>query len=679
MGVVHRALDSEAGVEVALKQLRELSPQRLRRFEREARIASNLDHPGIVRVVSSGLHEGTPFIAYELVPQGNELGVVFQHAERQRRVELVRDTARALGYAHEHGVVHRDVKPANVLVDLAGQVRVTDFGLARGDELDRLTRSGAMVGTPTHMAPEQVRGDRHAVGPATDVWALGVILYEALTGQVPFRAASVPELMSSILAAEPASPRRVAGDVPRALEQVCLRALRPDPADRYPHGGAMADALEEALQSLRQEPQPRSASSVGTWLAGLLLGAGALAAGAIVSAGRSAPSPAATPSGSEASSSTAPTAASPAPPLPPAQTPTTEPADPSAPARGQHPLRAAAEAGDPRAMAQLGSWLLAPEREDRWVEGVEWLRRAAEAGDVQARVNLGVAYEKGQGVASDVERAITLYRSAADEGNAVGAYCLGTCLANHGGDVDEAIRWLERAAAGGERRAYNNLFALNASVRKDRQRANRWLRLGAEAGDPTCMANWGHALCVGEGVERDPLAGAAWYRRAAESGSPLGMHNWATVLERGAGVEQDQRAAIAWYSRALERGHAGSFTPLVRRLALGGPGLEPDHDEAVRWARLGEERGWPGSAFAMGMIYLNGWGGVARDGEAAKQRLELASSRGHPLATFELGRALIRGDLLQQDVARGRRLVERAAEMGSVEARRALERGIAAD
>jgi tetratricopeptide (TPR) repeat protein len=251
MGAVFRARDQRSGRDVALKVVLQSgeSDQRARRLVREGELTARLNHPGIVRVHSSGEVEDQLYLAYELVEGAQDLAAAFAENDLRGRVALVRDAARALGFAHAHGVVHRDVKPDNVLVDRAGQVKVADFGLAAAAGLERLTQTGAMVGTPTHMAPEQFTHDTPP-GPYTDVWALGVLLYRALTGELPFDGESLIALSAAIVDCDPKSPRALNPEVPEDLEAVCFRALVAEPTERYADGSALANDLDRYLQGL---------------------------------------------------------------------------------------------------------------------------------------------------------------------------------------------------------------------------------------------------------------------------------------------------------------------------------------------------------------------------------------------------------------------------------------------
>jgi tetratricopeptide (TPR) repeat protein len=291
MGAVWRARDLEAGGrEVALKLVLASGSDASRRarFQREGEVTASLSHPGIVRVHAAGDLDGVPFLAYELVEGGRTFEHVLGPATPlSTKVELVRDAARALGAAHQRGVVHRDVKPSNVLVDAAGHVRVADFGLAAAAGLERLTQTGALVGTPTHMAPEQLVSGA-TPGPTTDVWALGVVLYQALTGALPFRAETLLQLGMQISSGAYTAPRALVPDLPIALEAICVTALAPSPADRYPHGDALADDLDRWLAGdaptlaalpARRRLRRRAHLALGVCVAAALLGLAAAAQG----------------------------------------------------------------------------------------------------------------------------------------------------------------------------------------------------------------------------------------------------------------------------------------------------------------------------------------------------------------------------------------------------------------
>jgi serine/threonine-protein kinase len=249
MGVVYKARQMSLNRLVALKMILHgefATPADLARFEAEARAAAHLDHPNVVPVYGAGEHDGQAFFSMRFV-EGETLAAVLARGplRPQEAARLLALIARAVEYAHRRGVLHRDLKPSNVLLDRAGEPHVTDFGLAkRVDGAAALTQTTSIVGTPTYMAPEQVSGRHGSPGPASDVYSLGVILYEMLTGRPPFQAASRWDVLHMVLEQDPVRPRLLNPQVDPDLELVCLKCLQKDPALRYAGAADLAADLE---------------------------------------------------------------------------------------------------------------------------------------------------------------------------------------------------------------------------------------------------------------------------------------------------------------------------------------------------------------------------------------------------------------------------------------------------
>jgi serine/threonine-protein kinase len=252
MGVVYRAQQLSLNREVAVKMILrgQLASKADRdRFEAEAQAAAKLDHPGIVPVYEVGEMEGRPYFSMKNV-RGTTLAQVLAEgplAPREAARMLAR-VARAIHFAHMRGVLHRDLKPSNILLDEQGEPHVTDFGLAKQiTDAASMTKTGAVLGTPAYMAPEQAAGQRGQVGPRSDVYSLGVILYNMLTGRPPFQAASPVDTVLMVLEQDPVPPRMLNPKADRDLEMICLRCLQKPPDLRYASAAALADDLEAYL------------------------------------------------------------------------------------------------------------------------------------------------------------------------------------------------------------------------------------------------------------------------------------------------------------------------------------------------------------------------------------------------------------------------------------------------
>jgi len=252
MGIVYRAVQLSLGRVVAIKMLlrRDLASHAdLARFRSEAEAAARLDHPGIVPIFEVGEHDGHPFYSMRFI-EGTTLAKRLQAGPMPPRegAELLARVAEAVQAAHSRGVLHRDLKPSNILIDTAGKPHVSDFGLAKRLEDDQtMTHTGAIIGTPCYMSPEQAAGSRGDVGPASDIWSLGAILYQVLVHRPPFQASSPMDTLLAVLELDPPMPRSIDRQVDRDLELIALKTLQKPQDLRYATAGDLAADLRAFL------------------------------------------------------------------------------------------------------------------------------------------------------------------------------------------------------------------------------------------------------------------------------------------------------------------------------------------------------------------------------------------------------------------------------------------------
>ncbi len=607
-GVVLRGRDP-AGRAVAIKLLaaetsgaersaRSDDARRLERLRREGQLAARIRHSGVAVVHDLvELPGGRLALVSELV-EGATLEEVAPTLERDGRVELVLQVARAVGAAHAQGVVHRDLKPQNILVEAAtGAAKVIDFGLATAADLERLTRTGAMVGTPSWMAPEQLRGE--PVGPPADVWALGVLLYEALVLQLPFPAEGLADLVRRVSTEAPPTPRSLDPSVPLAVEALTLRALSRAPARRPADGAAFAAELEAALA---QGQGGRGAPRLLVALAGAAALAGLLAVGSLAWSGRrratsdDAATTAAPTSGALAGAGSAGAVTAGTGSADQAATLVRDGAerlardDPS----GLALLEQAGEGGRAEAWLVGARWLLrpAPGRTPCQAyldpaaardgpRALRWLQKAAALGSIEAKRRLGEAYDDGWVLPEDPAQAARLYLQAAEAGDGRtgdgrAMDLLGRLYEDGRGVPKDAARGKEwkakalvalRTAPADDLPARTTLGQRLADVAGTRAEGVELLRAAAQAGDPEASPILGIAL-----LSAPELAAPGETVRALEAGADMwdGQVALALGLEasRRAGAARDPARAARWFDRAVELSEASDAGEVERAQLL---------------------------------------------------------------------------------------------------------------
>jgi serine/threonine protein kinase/photosystem II stability/assembly factor-like uncharacterized protein len=269
MGVVYKARQINLQRVVALKMILtggDAGPAETARFRAEAVAVARMQHPHIVQIFEVGENQGRLFFSLEYMDGGGLNQKLGRRPQPPREAAaLVETLARAMHHAHQRGLVHRDLKPANVLLTADGAPKIADFGLAKYLDASGHTAIGAVLGTASYMAPEQAQGQNNQVGPPADIWALGAILYEMLTGRPPFRGDNLHSTLAQVLTAEPPPPRQLSPEVPPSLQAICLRCLRKDPAHRYPSAAALADDLQRFLAGQSAAPTPARRFPLFVW------------------------------------------------------------------------------------------------------------------------------------------------------------------------------------------------------------------------------------------------------------------------------------------------------------------------------------------------------------------------------------------------------------------------------
>ncbi len=265
MGVVYKARQIRANRLTALKMIlsgAHASQTELARFRSEGQAVAALQHPNIVQIYEVGEHDGRPFFSLEFVDGGNLADKLLGTPLSPREAaETMFKLADAMDSAHKRGIIHRDLKPANVLLTRGGDPKITDFGLAKSlDDDSGQTGTGAILGTPSYMSPEQARGDTKHIGPTADIYSLGAMLYDMLTGRPPFRGQTLLDTLQQVQKIEPVSPRRLQPEVPRDLDVICLKCLQKEPERRYSSAGELAADLKRYLDN-----EPILARPVSTW------------------------------------------------------------------------------------------------------------------------------------------------------------------------------------------------------------------------------------------------------------------------------------------------------------------------------------------------------------------------------------------------------------------------------
>jgi serine/threonine-protein kinase len=631
MGVVYLAEDTVLGRPVALKTLRllegvEPNAQQsfAERFLQEARIIAQMDHPGIVSVYDFGYEGETAFLVLEYVSGTN----LAQRLEQGARLDpatgsrILNEAAAALDYAHSRGVVHRDVKPANLLLREDGRVKVADFGIAKLSGAKTMTATGMMLGTVEYMSPEQIRGE--GIDGRTDQFSLAVVAYQVITGTRPFLSNSAISLAHKIVYDQPAPASAAMEGVSPNVDRVLAQALDKHPAVRFASCGEFTRQLElawsgapvtAAVTEIKTQIKTREAAApvftapasptvpVAAPAQGpakkLLIGLAALlvvAVGGIFALLDRSPKPTETTATSPPVASIPPTAAPEAAPVkkpsptrtevPVREAPTPRPEPRTAPRTEpvrEEPAQAedpAAEVDDSGDESAGGSNLPVP---------LPLLQSRAQQGIPRAMFNLGGAYANGRGVPRDYATAREWYEKAAAKNHRGAMVALGDLYFKGLGvskDYVQAREWYQKAALRGYREAtvrVGDMYLKGEGVPVDYGLARHWYQDGAEKGSRSAMDRLGDLNYKGLGVPQNYALAKDWYEKSARLGFPPAYQHLARLYRQGDGVARDCNVARDWYAKAADKNNNTAMFMLGQLYAQGCPGFPANKALAKEW------------------------------------------------------------------------------------------------
>jgi hypothetical protein len=668
MGVVYEAWDPLIERSVAIKVMRIEESNATRdaevrhRFRREAQAAGKLAHPNIVAVYDYGEPDDkhSAFIAMELVV-GRDLKSLFD-AGRRFTVEdtrrLMHDLLAALQHAHERGVVHRDIKPGNVLLLDAGGLKVADFGIAKLETSD-LTQTGAVIGTVSHMSPEQIEGK--TVDRRSDLFSCGVILYQLLTGERPFTG-SAATVMRQVLYEHPPSPSTRVTTLPSAVDAVVSKAMAKQPGDRYATASEFSAALDAALAGAHDSDSTIAMPTVSAQKHGVRRGA--LITGIAVTASVAALGTAWTLLSREA--------VVPVPAAPPA-------------ASAVQPEPVAAKAPDPPpAASQPAVVVQTPEEVEQltWDDAVKantvaaygaYLKEYPKGRYVQrARVRIAalqpppIAAKRVEPAASPPAPVPTPQVAAPAPAQAPApapppAAFPGPAVAVAPTPASAPAPAAASAAKSPASRPTMAAVApptSAAAASRATPRSEPDCVAQAQRGDAACQVVLGNRYRIGKVVPRDYSAALSWYAKAAEQGSESAQYELGLMHERGEGVQKNAREAVALYRKAADRGHARA----QNRLGLAyedGTGLPINLVLAAQWYGKAAEQGLPAGQSNLGRMYLQGRG-VFKDVARAAELLQRAADQGEPNAMYYLGWMAEKGEGRPRDAVEAARWYRQA-------------------
>jgi len=685
MGVVLQGYDYAIGRPVAIKVIRshefastEERADASARFRREAAAAGRLSHPGIITIYQYGEDQGFAFLAMEFV-QGQSLERLLASGNPpplSTLLDILRQAADALDYAHSQGVIHRDIKPGNILVRADGKIKITDFGIARIVS-QTFTQANMTMGTIAFMSPEQLQGSR--VDGRADQYSLAAMIFRLLTARPVFESDSFLGLSYKICHEDPTPPSKFNPRLTAATDKVLLKALAKNPEARYPACVQFVAELERAMlgtgsravservvtpHGLSTGPYPappkrRSREfAIAIGVAAILVAIG-LAVVWFVWLRHERPCD------KEKYGCYYEDAVAARATLPPEDSLSL--------------FQRAAGAGDPRGMLEMGlANALGRGTSINFDAAARWYRKAADAGNGDAMARLGEMYDGGHGFTRDLNQLVNWYRKSVDAGSGLGMNDLGLTYEMGIGvpvDYGEAFIWYRKSAEAGCATGMANLgsmYAVAHSVPENNAEALRWFHKAADLGDGEGIDWLGMMYRDGLGVTKDYAQALSYFRKAAAIPYAHAMINVAAAYELGTGVAKDEPESFRWYMKAAELGdNRGMFAVGIDYATPSG--VSKDDREAVSWFKKAADAGNGQGMDWMGWMNELGRGVDKVDLDEAVRWYRMADAAGYANGTFNLGRMFETGRGVPLDLSQAMLLYEKAAKAGNKPAQEKLD------
>jgi eukaryotic-like serine/threonine-protein kinase len=617
MGDVYKGIDTMLEREVAIKMLRpELSRREdiVERFRSEAIALGRLNHSHIATVYNFGRVDDQYYMAMEFVSGETLDSIIQQHGRLPWRdaVQYAIQALEGLAHAHQSNVIHRDIKPANIIVNGKKTLKLLDFGIARILQTARLTRTKHSIGTPGYMSPEQHQSKE--VDARSDIYAAGVVLYEMLTGQMPFQHDTEYGLVTAVIEDKPKRLRSIDKSIPAPLEKLVLKALQKKPEKRFADAQEFIVALRDCLAITETQPKPTrefSAHSSSRFIklcqdypVVILISMLFIVGGSYIVWQNKIASP------FKNTLLTADTLA---------ESSNINTVKPVAPIASDIEKTSIPLADISIPVPLLNTKLT----EDKLLA----LKKAAENSDVKVQLYLAEMYSLGKGVDKDDKQAFKWYQTAAHQENMAGQYHIGLMLSQGIGttkDTENAINWLSKAARQNHSESQillGNMYLQGDSAPQNRDETKPWIESAAKQGGAEMQYKLGHLFLQDKVVSKDLTRARYWFEQAANKGLDKAQYNAGWMAQEGLGGDKATNKALEWYRKAAKQGYAKAEYRLAVMLYHPKATVKTN-TEALAWLQKSADQDFLLALRWLAKIYKVGIPGMVSKDERKAHELE---------------------------------------------------------